>query len=156
MERIERLVERELARGGARDAPVLASLASAWRDAVGESVARNAWPLRLGRDGTLHVATTSSTWAFELDRLADEIARKLESQLGDAAPRKLRFAVGPVPEPATTDAGLTRSEPRVEVSPRADAEAAAAAAEIADPDLRELALRAARASLSRPPSDRTF
>lgn len=156
MERIERSVERELARGGVSGAATLASVTSAWTTAVGDSVARHAWPLRIGRDGTLHVATTSATWAFELDRLSDEIARKLEARLGDAAPRKLRFAVGPVPEPPAVDPPGTPSEAPAEVSPAVAADAAAAAAEIADPDLRELALRAARASLSRPPSDRTF
>ena len=36
------------------------------RSAVGETVAANAWPARLARDGTLHVNAGSSTWAFEL------------------------------------------------------------------------------------------
>jgi len=35
-------------------------LLSAWPDAVGPMVAANAWPARLGRDGTLHVNTSSS------------------------------------------------------------------------------------------------
>ena len=29
-------------------------------EAVGDPIARNAWPARLGRDGTLHVATASA------------------------------------------------------------------------------------------------
>ena len=39
---------------------------AAWPDAVGEQIARNAWPARIARDGTLHVSASSSTWAFEL------------------------------------------------------------------------------------------
>ena len=35
-----------------------------------DAIARNAWPLRIGRDGTLHVAAASATWAFELDRMS--------------------------------------------------------------------------------------
>lgn len=157
MERIERSVERELARGsGAPGAPSVALVTSTWAEIVGESVARNAWPLRIGRDGTLHVATSSATWAFELDRLAGEIAGKLESRLGGDAPRKLRFAVGPVPEPPAAESSSTEAEAPPDVPPEAAAAAAAAAAAIEDPGLRELARRAARASLSRPPSDRGF
>ncbi len=73
MERIGGEIERALARSGSRDALPLAELTSAWPELVGETVARNAWPLRIGRDGTLHVAASSSTWAFELDRLGGEI-----------------------------------------------------------------------------------
>ena len=66
MERIGREVERELGRGGSRDAIPLAALTAAWPEVVGDAVARHAWPLRIARDGTLHVATASSTWAHEL------------------------------------------------------------------------------------------
>lgn len=156
MERIGQSVEQELARGGSRDAPSLGAVTSAWAAVVGESVSRNAWPSRVSRDGTLHVATSSATWAFELDRLGPEIAEKLSARLGDDAPKKLRFAVGPLPEPALPEPSKTAPERAPEVAPEISAEAAAAAAEIDDPELRELALRAARASLSRPPSDRRF
>jgi len=156
MERIGDSVERELARGGRGDGLSLGAITSAWASAVGESVSRNAWPLRIGRDGTLHVATTSASWAFELDRLAPEIAEKLVARLGGDAPKKLRFAVGPVPEPATPETTGTPSPATPEVAPEIAAEVAAAAAEIDDPELRELALRAALASLTRLPSDRRF
>lgn len=156
MERIDRSVEQELARGSGGQAPPLGAITAAWADVVGESVARNAWPLRTGRDGTLHVATSSSTWALELDRLAPEILEKLAARLGDAAPAKLRFAVGPVPEPPAPEGLAEASEPLPEVPPEAAADATRAAAEIDDPELRELALRAARASLSKPASDRRF
>ena len=66
MERIGRTVERELARGGSRDAIPARRPDSAWPAVVGDAVARHAWPLRIARDGTLHVATASATWAQEL------------------------------------------------------------------------------------------
>ena len=44
----------------------LAELADRWPEAVGEAIARNAWPSRIARDGTLHVNTADSVWAFEL------------------------------------------------------------------------------------------
>jgi hypothetical protein len=156
MERIGGSVEQELSRGGGGPALALGAITSAWVEAVGESVSRNAWPLRVGRDGTLHVATSSSSWAFELDRLAPEIAEKLFARLGDDSPKRLRFAVGPVPEPAATQASGAPATAAPEVAPEIAAEAVAAAAEIDDPELRELALRAARASLALPPSDRRF
>ena len=83
MERIGRGVERELSRTGSGEGLALSHVTSAWPGVVGEAVARQAWPLRVGRDGTLQVATTSATWAFELDRLAPEIHARLTAALGD-------------------------------------------------------------------------
>lgn len=67
-----------------------------WAEAVGPQIARNAWPARVARDGTLIVHTRSSTWAQELAHL-EPIVRE---RLGDQAPPRLRFVVGSVPEPA--------------------------------------------------------
>jgi len=146
MERLGRGVERELSRTGSGEALALSHVTAAWPRVVGDAVARQAWPLRVGRDGTLHVATTSATWAFELDRLAPEIHSRLATALGDETPSALRFRVGPVPEPAASTL-----EPAAEASEEASVEADSAAAAIDDPDLRELVSRAARASLSRFP-----
>ncbi|MGH3137088.1 MAG: DciA family protein [Gaiellaceae bacterium] len=158
MDRIGSEVERELARGGSRDALPLAAVTSVWASAVGETVARQAWPLRSGRDGTLHVATSSATWAFELDRLAPEILERLATQLAaDQVPAKLRFAVGPVPEPATpTEDDLAASLTALTPTPEDVLAAEAVAAVIDDPDLRELVARAARASLAKTRSGRHF
>lgn len=156
MERIDRSIERELARSGDGSMLSLTAITAVWPDVLGGQAAKHAWPLRIARDGTLHVATTSATWAFELDRLAPEIVEKLAARLRDGSPTKLRFAVGPVPEPAagTEPVATTNAPPGApeELPP----DAAAAVSEIDDPELRELMLRAARASLSRPPSDRRF
>lgn len=151
MERIGRGVERELSRTGSGEALALSHVTAAWPRVVGDAVARQAWPLRVGRDGTLHVATTSATWAFELDRLAPEIHARLAAALGDETPSALRFRVGPVPEPAAPEPAASALEPAAEASEEASVEADSAAAAIDDPDLRELVSRAARASLSRFP-----
>jgi len=151
MERIGRGVERELSRTGSGEALALSHVTAAWPRVVGDAVARQAWPLRVGRDGTLHVATTSATWAFELDRLAPEIHSRLATALGDETPSALRFRVGPVPEPAAPEPAAPVLEPAAEASEEASVEADSAAAAIDDPDLRELVSRAARASLSRFP-----
>ena len=101
MERLGDQVQHELRRSGSRDAIPLAELTAAWPTVVGDAVARNAWPLRVARDGTLHVAAASATWAHELDLLQETILDGLRGRLGDAAPARLRFAVGPIPEPPT-------------------------------------------------------
>jgi len=155
MERIGREVERELARGGSRDAIPLAALTAAWPDVVGDAIARRAWPLRIARDGTLHVATSSSTWANELGFLADEIVERLRARLGPDAPSRLRCAVGPVPESAADDPEPSL-EPPPDVPAEIGAEADSAAAVIDDPELRELVARAARASLLKARSGRDF
>ena len=77
MERIGNEVKRTLAASGGGGALALSEITAAWPSAVGDAVARQAWPQRIGRDGTLHVATSSATWAFELDRLAPEIDERL-------------------------------------------------------------------------------
>ena len=157
MERIGGEIDRELARSGSRDAIPLAAITAAWPDAVGAAVARQAWPLRLGRDGTLHVAVASSTWAHELDLLQDAILDGLRARLADATPPAVRFAVGPIPEPPTSiEDAATENDPPIAVSPEVESAAAAAASEIDDPELRELVARAARASLVRARSDRDF
>ena len=65
-----------------------------WPAPVGDAIARAAWPPRISRDGTLLVATRSSTWAFELGLLADEILAKLVADVGPGAPPGIRFAPG--------------------------------------------------------------
>ena len=145
MERLDGSVRRALRSSGVPDAGLLAEVTRAWPDAVGAAIARAAWPQRLGRDGTLHVTTVSSTWAFELGRLEEEIRAKLRAELGDATPPTLRFAPGPVPSPGADD-----HEPQAVAppTPEDDAQAASLSAGIDDPALREAVRRAAAASLS--------
>jgi hypothetical protein len=157
MDRIGDEIQRELARGGSRDAVPLAAVTAAWPTAVGDAVARRAWPLRISRDGTLHVAVESATWAQELTLLESDVLDALRAQLVDATPVKLRFAVGPIPEqPAQLEqVGSVAVEPP-EVPAEVEAEALSAAAAIDDPELRELVARAARTSLLRARSGRHF
>jgi hypothetical protein len=142
-------VRAQLARFGPQAA--IGQIAEAWPDAVGERIARNAWPARIARDGTLHVHTSSSTWAFELEHLTSTIRERL----GGLAPPKLRFAPGPLPEPETVSLEeAPRDVPRPTAADRGTA--AELTAEIADEKLRKLVARAAAASLSRARSSRTF
>ena len=151
MERLDGSVRRALRGAGVPDAGALAAVTRAWPDAVGGALARAAWPQRIGRDGTLHVTTVSSTWAFELQRMEEEIRAKLEAPTGDATPPALRFATGPVPSPG---ADPIAPPPQRPPSPADEAEAASLSAAIEDPELREAVRRAAAASLARGRDDR--
>ena len=152
MDRLDRQVRRELRRfgsghGGLGDGDMV-GIVRVWPDAVGETVARNAWPARLARDGTLHVNTASATWAFELGRLVPTILAQLGAKLGETTPPALRFSPGPIPEPEA-EAAERRAPARPEIGSEHRAEAAEIAAAIEDEELREYVARAAAASLAR-------
>jgi hypothetical protein len=153
VERIESDVRRELDRLG--PASSIGRVLEAWPEAVGESIARNAWPSRVARDGTLHVATSSSAWTFELAQLAPTILERLRGILLDSAPKRLRFAPGPLPEPEVPEASAD-DRPRPSPSPAERAAAADLSAQIADHELRELVARAAAASLAKASANRPF
>jgi hypothetical protein len=146
MERIGGDVERELGRfDGAGAMPRIVAV---WPSAVGDEVARNAWPARVARDGTLHVNTSSSVWAFELGHLSPRILERLVAELGAQAPEALRFAQGHLPEPAPQGSTDAAYEPVVP-APEALAAASSLTASIDDEELRKTVERAASLSLSR-------
>ena len=153
MERIGDEVRRELSRFGTADEMV--ELVAAWPGAVGETLAANAWPARFARDGTLHVATSSSAWAFELQQLEREVAARLSEVVGERAPRKLRFAPGPLPEPAPAPFEYSR-QPPPEPSLEQARQAHGWAEQIESRELRKSVEKAARMSLARAAADRTF
>ena len=162
MDRLDGHVKRELRRFGPADIGMggdMVAYVRAWPAAVGAENARRAWPSRLARDGTLVVHTTDSVWAFQLGMLSGEILGRLREEVGEDAPRTIRFVPGPVPAEAAAPAEERAPRPP-EVSPEDSADAAALAAAIEDPELRELVARAAAASLARgrsePRSDRNF
>lgn len=151
-ERIGQDVRRELDRFG--PAGAIADVVDAWPAAVGDSISRNAWPARIARDGTLHVSTSSSAWAFELGLLEADLRERLAQRLGDRAPKQLRFAPGRLPEPAAPDPeSAARRPPNVTDQHLQAGEEVAAA--ITDENLRKLVAKAAAASLAKPPDDRS-
>jgi hypothetical protein len=147
MERLGRDVERELTRFGPQAG--LAKIVERWRECVGEAIARNAWPARVQRDGTLLVHTGSSAWAFELTQLEPSIRERLAGLVEG----RLRFVPGPLPEPDAPLSGETTLIPPP-VGPDERREAASVASSIADENLRKLVARAAAASLAKARSDR--
>jgi hypothetical protein len=143
MERIGDEVRREIARFG--PSAGMTEIVAAWPEAVGEGIAQNAWPARLGRDGTLHVHTADAIWAFELEQRAREIAER-------AGVERIRFAPGPLPGPVEEPAPHRSAAPRP--LPEHLEQAAEITAGIEDEELRETVARAVAASLAREPSDR--
>jgi hypothetical protein len=121
-------------------------VAAVWEMVVGPAVARNAWPGRVARDGTLHVATSSAVWAFELSQLAPTLLTRLCDALGDASPTALRFAPGRIPEPSSElpSAPVEHRKPTEESCRQADE----LAASIGDEDLRAHVRKAAALSLA--------
>jgi hypothetical protein len=129
-------IKSELARYGPQAG--MAELVERWPEVVGEAIARNAWPARIARDGTVHINTADSIWAFELGHRASEIAAKLGVE-------RLRFAAGPLPE-ADEETGASRP---LQTSPEDEERARAIASSISDANLRESVQKAVSLSLAR-------
>jgi len=139
-------LQRELGRLGPQAG--IGDAVTAWPAAVGAEIARNAWPARFQRDGTLIVHARDAVWAFELTQRAAEISSRMPSK------PQLKFIPGPVPEPAAAPAA--EAPPAApEATAEQAAEAARWAAAIDDEELRELVAGAARASLARAANDRS-
>jgi hypothetical protein len=115
----------------------MAELVERWPEVVGAAIARNAWPARISRDGTVHVHTSDSVWAFELGQRAADMAERL------GVP-KLRFAPGPLPE--ATEAPERRP---LDVAPEDAERARAIASTISDKNLRESVQKAVAFGLAR-------
>ncbi|MGH3026874.1 MAG: DciA family protein [Gaiellaceae bacterium] len=128
-------IRAELSRFGPQAG--MAEVVERWPVAVGDAIARNAWPARIARDGTVHVSTSDSVWAFELGQRAGEMA----TSLGVPA---LRFAPGPLPEPSEPPV-----EDRISASPEDEERARAIASAIDDEKLRESVQKAVSLSLAR-------
>jgi len=143
MERIGDEVRRELARFG--PSAGMTEIVAAWPEAVGEAIAQNAWPARIGRDGTLHVHASDAIWAFELGQRAQEIAERVGVE-------RIRFAPGPLPAAAEEPAARRPAAPKP--LPEHLEQAARITAGIDDDELRQTVARAVAASLAREPSDR--
>jgi hypothetical protein len=131
-------IRAELSRVGA-DSVAAGDAVTAWPAAVGEQIARNAWPAKTQPDGTLVVHVRDAIWGFELTQRADEISALLPGR------PTLRFTLGPLPDTTPEPPPA----PPAEASPEQAQEA-----EIVDPDLRESVAKAIKAALARAPNDR--
>jgi hypothetical protein len=120
----------------------MGGILEAWEAAVGPEIARNAWPARFQRDGTLIVHASDAIWAFELQQQAANIQERLPER------PPLKFVPGPLPAPGSEPTQATpQGSPPATVEERA--RAAEWASVIEDPELRETVERAVRSSLAR-------
>jgi hypothetical protein len=142
MEPVGDQIRAELSRVGADSGA--GDAVTVWPAAVGDEIARHAWPARTQADGTLVVHVRDAIWGFELTQRATEISERLPGR-----PR-LRFVPGPLPE-TTPEPALP---PPLEASPEQAREAASLAAGIVDPNLRESVAKAIKAALARSAHDR--
>jgi hypothetical protein len=122
----------------------MGAVLEAWEEAVGVEIARNAWPARFQRDGTLIVHTRDAVWGFELGQRAAEITERLPAK------PVLKFVPGPLPELGSESTQATpQGSPPVTLEQQE--RAAEWAASIEDEDLRNLVAKAAALSLARRP-----
>jgi Dna[CI] antecedent, DciA len=142
MEPLGDQIRAELSRVGADSGA--GDAVTAWPAAVGDEIARNAWPARTQPDGTLVVHVRDAIWGFELTQRAAEISERLPGR-----PR-LKFTPGPLPDTSPEPPPATS----VEVSPEQAQEAAAITAGIVDPDLRESVAKAIKGALAQARHDR--
>jgi hypothetical protein len=138
-EQIRAELSRVGADSGAGDA------VSAWPAAVGEEIARHAWPAKTQPDGTLVVHVRDAIWGFELTQRAGEIANRLPGR------PKLRFTPGPLPDASPEHP----PRPTLEVSPEHARAAAAMTAGIDDRELRESVAKAIKTALARASDNRS-
>ncbi len=143
MEPLADEIRAEMHRVGAESGA--GDVGSVWLAAVGEEIARNAWPARTQADGTLVVHVRDAIWGFELTQRAIEISGRLPGRPG------LRFVPGELPEAAPDQP----PPPPVEATPEQAREAASLAASIADPNLRESVAKLIKAALVRASDDRS-
>jgi hypothetical protein len=143
MEPLGEQIRAEMRRVGADSSA--GDAGSAWPAAVGEEIARNAWPARTQADGTLVVHVRDAIWGFELTQRAAEISARLPGR-----PR-LRFVPGPLPD----ESPASSPQPLLEATPEQVREAQSLAAAIEDPKLRESVAKVIKAALARASNDRS-
>lgn len=118
-----------------------------WARAVPPRIAREAWPVRLDRDGVLLVHARSAVWAAELDALRERLLAAVRRHAPAIGIRDLRIRVGPLPELPTPP---VEPPPRLRQPTELPADVAAAVARIGDDEVRDAVASAAAASLGPP------
>ncbi|HEY8501810.1 MAG TPA: DUF721 domain-containing protein [Solirubrobacterales bacterium] len=68
----------------------LAAVQAAWPAAVGEQLAAVAVPVS-ERDGVLTIECADAVWTQELDLMQESLLQRLRDEVGEQAPRELRF-----------------------------------------------------------------
>lgn len=64
-----------------------------WKEAVGEKISKNCWPVKCIDPHTLLIASDNSVWLNQLRYLENEILNKLENKLKKRQITKLKFKI---------------------------------------------------------------
>jgi predicted nucleic acid-binding Zn ribbon protein len=78
--------------GAAAPKTPLAALQAAWPGVVGERIAAAARPVS-ERSGEATIACTDPVWAEELSMMGDQLLERLRREIGEKAPKRLKFRV---------------------------------------------------------------
>lgn len=110
-----------------------------WKDAVGESIAKNCQPVDVN-NGVLTLEAKSNAWLQELSFLGEEIRGEINRAMGWEAIKSLRFRVGDLSRPEEFDTIDVVEKPK-KIKPQIDKGTAAEIEKhiegIKDPELRE-------------------
>jgi hypothetical protein len=109
---------------------------AAWRVTVGEAIARVTLPLRLARK-TLVIAVMDETWKKQLGEMSSQILFRINTILGAAMVTWIEYQIDP--EAVKASNPPRPSPPEILIDP----ELLESAAQIKDPELRALYLKAA-------------
>lgn len=121
----------------------VAAIARRWPEAVGEAIAREAWPARLTPDGELVVHASGAVWASELS-ISPASCRAVSRPSGS------RRRPGSASRSARSRGGAIRMRHRRrKTAPPNDPRAERWTESIRDPELREAVSAAARSWLRR-------
>lgn len=78
------------ARDRAAPPTALAALQASWSELVGERIAAVATPVA-ERAGTVTIECVDAVWMQELDLMQEQLLERLRDELGERAPKALRF-----------------------------------------------------------------
>ena len=99
---VKNLVQGVLGDLGLEAAAASYRVGECWEEAVGPQVALHCRPVALRSGGLLEARVDSSVWCQELQLQAPQILASLREVMGDEAPSRLRFRVGPLPITSTS------------------------------------------------------
>lgn len=93
METVGDLVGKVLGDLGLDGVAVAHRIGSQWDEIVGPAVAKHCRPLGI-RGAVLEIQVDSPVWSQQLQLRKTELLKNLADQIGEDAPRELRFQVG--------------------------------------------------------------
>lgn len=93
--RIDRILEKTLREYGLDHKILEVKVFTAWKEAVGDLIARNTQPISLV-NGRLTVHATTHVWVNELLLLRERMIQKMNTAVGESAVRELKFSARPI------------------------------------------------------------